>query len=248
MIIWGRKKVTKELGRVADFCPICRKLSAFKFIRIGMVGHIYYIPLGEGSMVANEIECEFCKTKFLSDATNYQLISTNKEAALDQLIYDTNPNIRQKYSVRLLAEEKVRTGEIDREERINLIREALILGSSGDVSSQQVNTNSGVIVGFIIFIISIISMFALPAMSSVFPTAAFFSCFVTAIIGFVIVIVSSKKIVNQRASSKLVSSLRPLKPSFTELDETIEFLKSAGHNSMQYLNTNQICEAIESNE
>src|SRR5258706_9118781 len=42
-IIWGKKRVTKSLGYVADFCPLCRDVRTFELVRVGLAGHIYYL-------------------------------------------------------------------------------------------------------------------------------------------------------------------------------------------------------------
>jgi len=33
-IVWGKKRVERKQGMVADFCPICREVRAFTLIRL----------------------------------------------------------------------------------------------------------------------------------------------------------------------------------------------------------------------
>jgi hypothetical protein len=35
-VIWGRKKVERKLGFVAEFCPICRTPREFEVSRVGI--------------------------------------------------------------------------------------------------------------------------------------------------------------------------------------------------------------------
>lgn len=247
MIIWGRKKVTKVLGRVVDFCPICRKVSAFTLIRVGMAGHIYYISLSEGSLIGNEIQCEVCGCRIVADATNYKFISTNKMSELNQLIYETNPEIEKKYATRLLAEEKLKMGTIGQEDRTSLIREALILGSSVSVPGPETNTNPGVIIGFSIFIISILSVLILPAVLSHIPVVTtVLACIGVAFVGFLLAAFSAKRMAGGNKSKRLITALKALNPSFSELDDSIKFLRSAGYNSVQRLDAGKVLTSLES--
>ena len=129
-MIWGRKKIKKELGRVADFCSICRKICSYKFMSIVSVRHFFRVPVEEGIPAGNQIECEECHAKFIAEAVHYKKISKNKEALVDQLILETNPDVEKRYASRLLIEAKAKSGEISEQARINFIREALILGAS----------------------------------------------------------------------------------------------------------------------
>ena len=61
-VVWGTKIKRKKVGRVADFCPMCRGLSVFELRRVGEASHVYYISFGQGTLLGYDITCETCAT------------------------------------------------------------------------------------------------------------------------------------------------------------------------------------------
>jgi hypothetical protein len=104
IFFWGKKRVERRQGYVADFCPICRAIQPVKLLRIGMVWHFYFIPLGASSLVGFYTECNSCKVHQLVDAERYAGVCKNKHTDLESLIQQTFPNIQVAYSERLAAE------------------------------------------------------------------------------------------------------------------------------------------------
>lgn len=62
LIIWGTKIVRTPVGRVADFCAVCRQPRPFKLVGVRKVDHIYYVPIGKRKLVGHEMACEECTT------------------------------------------------------------------------------------------------------------------------------------------------------------------------------------------
>ena len=71
IIIWGTKSRQERLGTVADRCPACRDVQAFTVTNYFQVGHIYYIPLGRGSLVATVRECWECRSQYHCEEEDY---------------------------------------------------------------------------------------------------------------------------------------------------------------------------------
>jgi len=84
-IVWGKKRVTRNLGYVADFCPLCREPKPFLLQRIGMAGHVYYISAGEGELVGFHRTCQTCKTAFTADP--HKIGSKLKPADIEVLLH-----------------------------------------------------------------------------------------------------------------------------------------------------------------
>jgi hypothetical protein len=36
-VVWGKKRVRKKIGHVADFCPMCRTAQPFALVRVGVL-------------------------------------------------------------------------------------------------------------------------------------------------------------------------------------------------------------------
>ena len=93
MIIWGTKKVKSKLGFVAENCSRCRSIQVMKVSRVGMAGHIYYIPTSKGRLLGFVGECQQCSGEFWVQPTDYPAFEKNKKAELSALITKTNPKL-----------------------------------------------------------------------------------------------------------------------------------------------------------
>jgi len=108
-IVWGKKRVERKLGRVADFCPICRDVRAFQLIRVGLAGHIYYVSFGEGKLAGHLIRCEQCGVELGVDANaHYTHFEQDRRVELEALIRNTFPNLREAYATRLEIEARIK--------------------------------------------------------------------------------------------------------------------------------------------
>jgi len=70
-IIWGTRTRREVPGTVADWCPACREVQAFTITNYFRVGHIYYIPLGRGSLTATVRECWECGSQYHGEEEDY---------------------------------------------------------------------------------------------------------------------------------------------------------------------------------
>lgn len=104
VIIWGRKQVKRKLGYVADFCPVCRTITPHQVSRVGMAGHLYYIPFGQGDLIGYHGTC--CKCGLLTNANpdRHTTVAPKLNPNLDDLIRTTTPDIYQRYAQRLEIE------------------------------------------------------------------------------------------------------------------------------------------------
>lgn len=127
LIVWGTKIKRQRLGRVADFCPICRDFRPFTVHRVGAAGHVYYISVGKGKLVGHEIKCEDCGVAQSADLDFYRTISQDPLAAAHELEAVTTPHLREAYEERLAIESRLRSGSLDPEQRRNLLFEPFAL-------------------------------------------------------------------------------------------------------------------------
>ncbi len=108
LFVWGKKRVERNLGRVADFCPICREVRIFQLIRVGLADHIYYVSFGEGKLVGHIIRCTDCNVDLGVDPTRYAMTEKDSNANLEVLIRDTFPSLRERYAARLELEARMK--------------------------------------------------------------------------------------------------------------------------------------------
>ena len=126
LIIAGAKKVRKQLGAAADFCPICREYRAFLVTEVRQVPHLYYIPVGAGKTLAAEVECSRCHSIFEGTAGGYAGYSRAFIRDLPELARLTNPDIVSRTRPRIEAEDRVRSGHLSDDERGALILEPFV--------------------------------------------------------------------------------------------------------------------------
>ena len=249
MIIWGTKRVVKKLGRVADFCPICRQIKSFKISRIGMAGHIYYISFAEGKLVGNQINCESCGVSLRANLTDYSSISKNTEARISQLIYDTHQNIEARYAERLAIEKKLLTTGVTSEQRVGLIREPLILmndeadrGTSG-FQLGRIGATS-IIIFFVSFGCLIVSRMS--QQSSFFVRLTLIGLALASLVGVIFDSIRSRRqFLKKKIFPNLVSAFKSIRPSISELEEQLRFLKAGGYLMGTKVKAVDLYEAIE---
>ena len=249
MIIWGTKRVVKNLGRVADFCPICRQIKSFKLSHIGMAGHIYYISLVEGKLVGNQISCESCGVLLMANLTDYSSISKNKMAELNQLICDTHRNVEQRYADRLAIEKKLQTTGVTPEQRVDLIREPLIL-----MNGEANRGTSGIQLGWI-GIISIIMFFVSLGYlianfssqdSALFTRLVLIGLTLASLAGIIFDgIRTPRQFLRKKVFPNLAKAFKPIRPSISELEEQLRFLKIGGYLIGTKVKAVDLYEAIE---
>ncbi|MFQ5844275.1 MAG: hypothetical protein ACE5JG_04725 [Planctomycetota bacterium] len=127
IVVWGTRIKRKPLGRVADFCAICRTVRPFRLSRVGATGHLYYVSFGWGRLLGHEIECETCGTRKDADAGAYSSVSKDPGDDAATLTRKTHPGLEQKAAERLALEDRVRSQSLDDEERQDLLREPFYL-------------------------------------------------------------------------------------------------------------------------
>ena len=101
-IVWGKKRVERNQGLVADFCPICREVRAFQLIRVGLASHVYYVSFGEGKLAGHIIRCNECRVKLAVDPTRYATTEKDARVGLEVLLGGTFPKLREVYAIHWL--------------------------------------------------------------------------------------------------------------------------------------------------
>jgi len=231
-IVWGKQHVYRQLGHVADFCPLCRQLRSFRLRRVGLAGHVYYISLGCGALVGHERVCDECGGIFASDPERYASTSKRK-LPLDELQALTMPDFRSRYAERLALEKKVLRGgrTLSAEERAALIREPFLLTAplvEERLASVRLDRR---------FWLALLGLFIFPAlftalMEFLLPDDKELGLMIAvgAVLAWVVWVIATagRYYVRREIVPKLVRALGPLVPSDNEIDQELRLLKAAG--------------------
>jgi hypothetical protein len=126
-IFWGRKVVRKKIGRVADYCSVCRDFRPFRGSKLESVGHVYAIPLGSCKTLGYTRTCESCSCTFPMQPEVYSSLSKDRQAPLAVLTRETHPQILEHCCQQIQLDWQARHGKLSAEERRAYILEPFIL-------------------------------------------------------------------------------------------------------------------------
>lgn len=131
MFIWGKKAVRRDLGHVADFCPICACARPFVLTRLGVAGHVYFITVDDGVLAGHERRCTRCGVALRADPADYAAISTQPQPIL-ALVQQTFPDFKAVYAERLQLEARIREqpGSLSAQDRQALLMAPFMLLSA----------------------------------------------------------------------------------------------------------------------
>jgi hypothetical protein len=102
-----RQPASKVLGRVADFCPICRQPTSQVLRMHGQALHWYGMRIGHIELQDYTRTCEACVTAYPAEEGHYRDKAGWRRLPLDVLIARTQPNLAQKYAHRLELEARL---------------------------------------------------------------------------------------------------------------------------------------------
>jgi hypothetical protein len=112
-IVWGTQRTEKFLGFAADFCLLCRDIRPFRVSQVGLVDHLYYIPLGQAKPISHFGECVKCGTQKSVDPKNYKaFVNFAATSDIESLAQMTYPNVRNDYAERLELEQCIKDHQI----------------------------------------------------------------------------------------------------------------------------------------
>jgi hypothetical protein len=233
-LFWGKKAVSRKIGYVADFCPICRDIRGFQLNRLGMSGHLYGAALGEGALIGHHKKCLTCMSELPTDASIYKDVLTGPpNAALPELVAATFPKIRDHYSERLAAEERLLNGsvEVEPDTRSTMIKEPFfLLSPTVEKRFGAVHIDRQVGISLIVtFLTALVlpnlleAIFSLgfEAKQKIALTILGLGVSAVSIYGFT----SGGRFLRTHIYPKLSLALHPLRPTQTELDNVLAELR-----------------------
>jgi hypothetical protein len=231
-IVWGKKAVTRRMGYVADFCPVCRGPKAFQLNRVGMASHVYYIPMGEGALIGHDRACNDCGVKLKADPRTYTSIP-KKLSDVDSLRRQTYPRLLEVYAERLRIEDKVRNApnELTAEERAALIKQPFALlthvvqrrFSATHLDKECLFAMTGTAVAMLI---------AGPVTTAVAPEYAPSVLMTLLAAGSIatiwLIATGGRRYIKRKIIPVLSESLRPLQPTLSEINSVLAELRRVG--------------------
>ena len=238
MLIWGFKLVEQRLGYVADFCPICKEISALDVYSVRRVAHAYYLRLGKGKLVGYIGKCQACGTSIPVDPKKYSKFLDRPGENIDALIEQTHPQVMLEISDRLEIERRIKFHEpISLEQRRQLLMEPFVLlaGRVEKVFRQvpwEKETKIGCLVLFLLMMIAgcvtLVWTEDAPGLSLAMGILWILLIGIGVLYVFVEAFLTPRRIVRREIVPLLAKTLAPLRPTRDELDHVLQVLKRKG--------------------
>lgn len=235
LFIWGRKAVVRSLGRVADFCPICREAGVFELLETRVVAHIYYIPLGRGTPAGgNQIRCLRCGTQMWVKAEEYAQVSQDRTANASALFATLGPAAAAAVQERLRLEVRVQACGLSPEERTVLVEEPFLLLSSrldARAESTRIDRRSGLALAATIglpILLMTIEAHAPRSLETAFGVLEIAVIVIGLAATLYLVATDRRRHYQEVVEPLLTRSLAPLRPSREELARALKKLKQIG--------------------
>lgn len=229
--VWGKKHVTRKMGFVADFCPLCRKVSSFQLDRVGLAGHVYYVSFGKGELVGYTRKCMHCKTILNGNPDLYREVS-KKLLAPGELQRLTFPNLHTQYAERLTLEQTIihSPASLPGDTRRALLKEPFILLNpivEKRFSSTQIDMQTGLtlLAVFVLvpFLSSLATKFAPTHVDEILLGLLLVGVGAVAAQGFL----QTGRYFDKKIFPVLAPALKPLRPTTEEIASVIAELKKA---------------------
>lgn len=226
--VWRR-----QLGYVADFCPICREPRAFRLSSKSLIRQSFYIPVSFGEFVGNERRCLDCGVDLAGDPARYVALA-QKGGSFSTLKKLTYPSFDEAQRGRLELEKAVRKDPfgIDARNRQLLIRQPL------ELLSPRVEERAGALwadrdvkltflaaCGVVWAGIALAGRF-IPESSEVVTLALLAVAVVAVAVQLALV---NRRFMRRDIAPLLVRCLAPLKPRRNEVEAAVADMKAARH-------------------
>jgi hypothetical protein len=100
-VYWGKKKTETRLGFAADYCAVCRRITAFGIDRITEAFHAYFVPVEKGRFIGHTQICLSCQLDFESFPGRFNGLAETSCETIDRLALETHPSVYQDFAERL---------------------------------------------------------------------------------------------------------------------------------------------------
>jgi len=253
-IVWGKKRIERKQGLVADFCPICREIRAFALIRVGLADHIYYVSFGQGKLAGYIIRCDTCGVALRVEPSRFTMAEKDPGAELETLIQRTFPRLRETLAGRLELEQRIkrsRSAVVGEKYRELIMEPFVVLNPAVErrfAASTQMDKQSGIgcvgtiILGAGLFFGSL--AFRGPTQDRILITAAIIAG-IGIIYTFVQLHLAPKRFSRAHVLPSLVKCLRPLQPTRQDLADCLERCKTLGLKIGQVVKVDELWAPLE---
>lgn len=242
--VWRR-----QLGYVADFCPICRAPRAFRMCSKRLIPQRLYLPVGFGEFVGNERRCLDCGVDFAGDPSRYAALA-QKGGSFGALKRLTYPSFDEAQRPRLDIEKAILKdpSAIGARNRQLLIREPLELLSPGaELRGRAMQADRDVVITFfaawgVVWAGMALASRFLPDNADVVTLALLAIAVVAVVVQLALV---NRRYMRRHIVPPMVRCLAPLKPRRNEVEAAVDDMKAARHRIGTMLNVDHLMRQLD---
>lgn len=229
-IVWGTYVRKKKLGRVTDFCRGCGDARPLVVHEHRQCSHVYWIPLGRGTVIGHTGTCEACRREVDVDPDEYHGFSQERAATVEALCDQTNPSLPEQIAARLDALDRLAAGVASREERMRFIGEAVTdVISAYEKRASQAQFDAWACLGLLAMavtpIVAYVVLDSYRFSDAVLLYAAAAGFLAPTLIVVALVMTDGRRFFRRRIQPELVRLLVPLQPTSEELEQVREALR-----------------------
>jgi hypothetical protein len=226
------KERRRQIGWVADLCPVCRDLRAFRVSEVRRVARVYLVPMGKGSLEGIEIACVDCGCVLPGAEAGYEAVSRRRREP-SRLVEETNPALLDRSADWFERQRRVALGELSGRERVaEILRTLEALEHMAQRRSRGGAEEAIAAISVVVLIVLLIgaaaawtpSVGASPAWRTIITAGAAGMLPLTAWLVFAHTSLAASRHVMPR----LVRALAPLEPTLEELDGAVALARRAG--------------------
>ncbi len=246
----GRRTARRPLGRVADFCPLCRGFRPFRVFRSELAQHFYNIAVGARVPVGFAKRCESCGLDSNADPANYRSVSHDPDADLDRLIAETNPEIGRTWAARMLLEDRIQARKLSAGERSTLLREPFamaedVIACRNAEGTLDLPSQLGCLGSLAVPVACLLLLpLAWNGPGEAIETATVVVAGLFVGFTFLAIMSDARRHAKKAVVPRLVASIRPLDPSQEEVEEILASLRAAKSPLAEVVGAREISNAL----
>lgn len=247
IIFWGKRTVQKRLGRVADWCDLCREPRAFEVTEYREVSHIYLIALDKGTVSHHEKTCETCGSASIANPNFYLTISDDPNATLEQLFAATNPKLVERNRGKIDQIEKVKSGELTAEQRTEAIVDALrnvLPQIDRRVKATCFDVYSSIGCGGMITLIVLNPLLWANGFSRPVRDGLLYAAGMLLLWTVYLVLTDASRYAERVLFPRIVPQLKPVNPTEQELREALQRLRKRGFKGASKISPRKLHKAV----
>lgn len=231
LIVMGPRVVRRPCGYVAVYCPFCAEARASLLTDVREMSALLGVPVGQGKSTSNELRCRSCRETQVCKPGRYPLVSSDRDATIEELVDQTNRALPEEIAERLDLREAAARGEVSQEERLEVMREPLAhVAQALKRRAREQGHYAGPVSGLLLLSLACVPLFLLDV-GGVSRAGLGVAAAVVVVVAVLLALTPrwlAGRAVRAHYRSYLVRELMTMRPALEELQEALRDVRREG--------------------